>query len=234
MRISLLILVFGLITPPVLSQSTWAVPKRDREIVVDGNLQEWAGVTPLTLSPEVNGLQRGGTFHDQDVDLQIRAMWDEDSLYLALNWTDDVWDVQEVTRRDAVWIDSQKKRRDKMYFFDYFKFHLRDADYDYTLWLSPQNKDQGPFEWCRLLEGYRGLERATASPSISARQDNGRSTIEMLLSWDELRLKPSDIQKIPLTLIVSDSDDPGRLIESKLEKVKWLAWRGFMDLEGEK
>ncbi len=234
MRISLLLLALGFMTQPVFPQSTWVVPKRDRDILVDGNLREWAGVPAQDLSPAAKGVQVGGTFHDQDVDVKIQSMWDEDSLYLALTWTDDVWDVQEVTRRDAVWIDSQKKRRDKMYFFDYFKFHLRDADYDYTLWLSPRAKDQGPFEWCRLLEGYRGLERATASPTISAHEENGKSTIEMLLSWDELRLKPDELDKIPLTLIVSDSDDPGRMIESKLENVKWLAWRGMVKAEGAK
>lgn len=234
MRISSLLFVFGLLMIPMFAQSNWTVPRRDRDILVDGDLQEWTSVAVLDLSPQATGVQPGGKFHDQDVDLRVQAMWDDDSLYVALNWSDDVWDIQEVTRRDAVWIDPDKKRRDKMYFFDYFKFHLRDAEYDYTLWLSPRSKDEGPFEWCRLLEGYRGLERATANPMISARSENGRSTIEMLLSWSELRLKPDDLTKIPLTLIVSDSDDPGRIIESKLENVKWLAWRGMVSLEGKK
>ena len=234
MRIACLLLVFGFTMAPALPQSDWKVPKRDRDVLVDGNLQEWQGIPTLEIAPGREGLQSGGTFHDQDVDLKVQAMWDEDSLYLALSWSDDVWDVHEVDRRDAVWIDPEKRRRDRMYFFDYFKFHLRDAKYDYTLWVSPQTGDDGPFFWCRLLEGYRGLERATAPPMVSAREADGRTTMEILLSWSELRLKPQKIGEVPLTLILSDSDDPGRIIEAKLPNVKWLAWRGFADLEGVK
>ena len=232
MRICCFLLTLGLFVCSTFAQSVWVIPKRVGDVLVDGNLQEWEGVPALDLSPTATGIQKGGTFHDQDLDVRVQAMWDEDDLFVALTWIDDVWDVREVTRRDAVWIDSDKKRRDRMYFFDYLKFHLRDAEYDYTLWVSPRDGDEGPFSWCRLLEGYRGLERATMSPTFSAQQSGDKTTIEFLLSWSDLRLKRDQLGKVPLTLIVSDSDHPGKLIEAKLEDVKWLAWRGMVQLQG--
>jgi len=199
---------------------------------MDGFLREWDGIPGRELAPGLAGLQQEGTFTGQDdVRLVAQAVWDEDHLYLALTWTDNNWDVEEVTRRDAVWVDPQKKRRDRMLFFDYFKFHMRASNYDYTLWLSPQTEDKGPFFWARLLEGYRGTERATGLPVITSRPDGSTVTVEIMLTWKELKLKPNRSDPFPLTLILSDSDLPGSLLETKLNSLKWLAWQGSFILQ---
>ncbi len=223
-----LLLVFLISCPAgteLSAQAEWTVPRRDREILVDGFLQEWQGVPALELAPGLPGISSEGEFGEGDLRVAIQALWDEQYLYLALTWRDDTWDVEEVTRRDAVWLDSNRKRRDRMLLFDYLKFHVRQADYDYTLWVSPYHQEKGPFFWHRLLEGYRGMERAAGSPMITARElEDGRVTIELMFFWKELRLKPKE--GFPLTLTVADSDLPGRLPESKLGSLKSVSWRG--------
>jgi hypothetical protein len=222
-RCLLLSLSFG----PLSAQTFWDVPRRDREIHVDGLLDEWEGVPAILLAPSVEGLRSDGPFEgDGDVRADIRAMWDTDYLYLAVSWADDVWDVEEVRRQDAVWIGPEGTRRDRMYFFDYLRFQIREPDYDYTLWVSPRVDGRGPFFWTRLLEGFRGRERATAAPMISAQERDGRVTMEIILMWNQLRRKPERNRPVPLTLILTDSDHPGRFLESKLEFLKWLTWRG--------
>jgi hypothetical protein len=223
--LTLVLLACGHAAHDLLAQAEWTVPRRDREILVDGFLREWQGVPALELSPSLAGISREGEFKEGDLRVAVQALWDEQYLYVALTWQDDTWDVEEVTRRDAVWVDAQRKRRDRMLLFDYLKFHVRQSDYDYTFWVSPFHQEKGPFFWHRLLEGYRGMERAAGTPMITARElDDGRVTIELMFFWKELRLRPKD--GFPLTLIVADSDLPGRLPEYKLGFLKWIQWRG--------
>jgi hypothetical protein len=210
----------------VFAETTWEIPERKIEILLDGFLEEWMDVPSKILVPDGSGLQSGGEFGEDDLHLKIRALWDEEYLYLALDWHDDVWDIQKVTRREAVWIDPDGTRRDRMHFFDNFKFHIRKSDYDYTMWVSPRSGDDGPYFWCRLLEGYGGMERATGAPMITARNHGDRVTIEVELLWKQLKIKPKKNRTIPLRLVVADADLPGTLLESKLEYLKWVGWKG--------
>lgn len=224
---SLLSLVF---VSAALSQPAWDVSKRDRDILIDGYLEEWSGVPAFELTPDTKDIRTGGEFKPNDVKVSVQALWDEEYLYLALTWTDDEWDIKEVSRKDAVWIDPDKKRRDRMQFFDNFKFHIRKSDYDFTLWVSPRINERGPFSWARLLEGFKGMERATGAPMVSAREHSDRATLEIMLLWKQLRLNPEKEGKLPLTMMVSDGDHPGRLLEYKADFVKWLGWVGYMNL----
>jgi len=208
-----------------LAQNRWEIPFQDRDIQVDGILDEWDQIPAIVLAPNMEGLASEGEFGEDDVRLTIRGVRNQDYLYLAIEWYDDVWDVAEVRRRDAVWISTDGTRRDRMLFFDYFKFHLRRGDYDYTLWLSPRVNDQGPHSWHRLLTGYSAMERASSAPLISAREQEDHVTIEIMFLWNELRLD-RDRTSSPLTLIVSDSDQPGYLLDTKLKNLKWIAWQG--------
>lgn len=209
-----------------VAQNRWDIPFENTDIQVDGILEEWDGIPAITLAPDVSGLSSEGDFGEEDVQLSIRGVRNNEYLYLAIEWYDDVWDVSQVRRRDAVWISSDGTRRDRMLFFDYLKFHLQRGDYDYTLWLSPRLNDQGPFSWHRLLVGYSAMERASSAPLVSARQHEDHVTMEVMFLWHELRLDSEDTTSLPLTLILSDSDQPGYLLDSKLKNLKWIAWQG--------
>ncbi|GAB4236968.1 MAG: hypothetical protein Kow00109_10650 [Acidobacteriota bacterium] len=212
----------------------WRIPQRIVEVRVDGSLDEWQDVPSLLLAPDAAGLRSGGEFSGpQDVRVTLQGQWDEEHLYLAVTWQDDRWDVEEVRRRDAVWLDPRGKRRDRMLFFDYLKFHIREADYDYVLWLSPRAEERGPYFWCRLLEGYRGMERASMNPLVTARlREDGTVQTELMFFWKELRKKPDEDKPLPVTLILADSDSPGAMLDTKLERLKWLAWLGALRFVG--
>lgn len=220
------VLTFICFLVPTFGDGVWEIPYRDREIRMDGFLDEWDDVPYLEISPEAASLQSSGSFAPDDVRLKARALWDENHLYLALEWEDDVWDLEDIRRQDAIWIGSDRRRRDRMLFYDYLKFHIRETDYDYVLWVSPRVEDLGPYFWNRLLVGYQGMERASAPPFISARDHGNRVTIEIQFSWDSLRRRAREGRGFPLTILLADSDSPGALLESKLRDLKWLAWRG--------
>ena len=224
---SLLLLLFALIcTSPCLAESLWEIPFRDRDILIDGHINDWEGVPSLIIAPGMDEIRSGGEFAEGDLKVEIKALWDEEYIYLSITWTDNIFDLKEISRKDAVWVDDEGRRRDRMFFYDYLKFHIRKSDYDYTLWLSPRSNDQGPFMWYRLLEGYRGMERATGQPMVSAREQDQSSTLEVMLLWKELRLEGKKGVELPLTLLFADGDDPERLLQYKSERQKWLAWVG--------
>ena len=226
MRSTLVLLVAVICVVPCSGESLWEIPFRDRDILIDGLLDEWEGVPALVIAPGVDEIRSGGEFVDGDLKLTLQALWDKEYIYLGITWTDNVLDLHEISRKDAVWVDGEGRRRDRMFFYDYLKFHIRKPDYDYTLWLSPRADDEGPYMWYRLLEGYRGMERATGQPMVSAREQGQGSTLEVMLLWKELRLEGKKGVELPLTLILADGDDPDRLLEYKADRQKWLAWVG--------
>lgn len=230
MPIVIILLISWLLAVPLRAQGSWDVPRRSLEILLDGFLDEWQQFPPFSLAPSRPGIVREGDFEEGSLSLDLRALWDDQSLYLALDWKDDVWDIQEVLRRNAVWVTPENRRRDRMLFFDYFKFNIREAAYDFVYWISPRVNEEGPYGWHRLLEGLKGMEAATSRPPVSARQANGRVTMEILMSWEELRLKPRAGRGFPLSLLLSDSDHPGRPLEYKLRHLRWLGWEGELRL----
>lgn len=210
----------------VWGQQRWEIPKRERHIQIDGFTDEWQGVPWVKLSPSAG--DEG--FKEGDVELRIQGLWDKENLYLALQWTDDVWDIERVRRRDAVWMTPDRRRRDRTLFYDYLKFHIRRSDYDYTFWMTPRIESRGPFGWHRLLKGYRGMETATSAPIVTARQKQDTATVEVLFAWKEMDIKPKSGRAIPLLLTLADSDLPGTSLEMKLEQLKAIRWRGAMSL----
>ncbi len=213
---------------PAWGQS-WNIPHRTQQILLDGWLEDWRGVPELILRPGASGVRTQGEFGDSDVSVKIKALWDEDGLYLAVEWQDDRWDIREVRRRDAVFVTPDRRRRDRMLFFDNLKFQIRTLEFDYLLWVSPRVQDQGPFFWHRRLRGANVRESATRDPVITPREhEDGRVTLEILLEWKELELKPKKLVKngLPVLILLADSDQPGSILESKLANLKSLEWDG--------
>ena len=209
------------------SQERWEIPHRASEIRVDGFIDDWPEIEGLVLSAATPGVESHGDFSSDSVTMHLRALWDQEALYVAIRWEDDIWDIKEVSRAEAVWITPDKRRRNRMYFFDNLNFSILKADYDFTLWVSPR-VDQGPFLWHRLLEGLRRMETARVTPLLAARFRNGAVIVELLFYWKELRIKPKKGQTIPLTLLIADSDWPDEPLERKLKKLKRLEWDGSM------
>ena len=211
----------------------WQIPKRIRHVQMDGFLDEWDGNLPqFVLNPSVSSLKKMGEFGTNDLNLSLRFLWDLQNLYIAVEWEDDTWDLKRITRSKAVWLSPDGRRRDRMHFFDNLKVQIQKPDYNYILWTSPRALDQGPFVWHRLLEGFTGMETATSPPLITGRFRDNKVTMEIMFYWKELRIKPKTGSVIPLRLIVADSDLPKGTLDSKLDNLKWLEWRGKINLSG--
>jgi len=173
-------------------------------------------------------------FASDDLHVSVRAQWDNESLYVAIEWTDDVWDIRKIRRSEAVLVASDRKRYDRMLFYDNFKFQIESLKYDYLLWVSPRVNDEGPYYWQRRREGLGSMEGATSPPVITPRQNGRQVTMELLFFWKELRLKPKELVKkgFPLFMTVADSDQPGYIEEGKLPHLKSLSWNGNGALTG--
>ncbi len=230
-RTAFLVLVaFSLSSLNVLAQAVWQVRKKSAAIQVDGFLQEWDAVPGLTLEVGAPNVRSLAVSQPDDVSVVAKAAWDNDNLYMAIEWKDNAWDVEQVLRQQAVWLTPQQQRRERMLFYDYLKIQMTDVEFDYVLWVTPRIDNRGPYSWCRLLSGGKRMEKATSPPAISARQQDGKATLEILFAWRELNAKPKAGKTWPLTLLVADSDLPGRPLELKLQQLKSLVWDGAIKL----
>ncbi len=226
----LILVAFSLASLNVLGQAVWQVRKKPVAIQVDGFLEEWGAVPGLTLQPGAPDVRAESVTEADDVSVVAKAAWDNDNLYLAIEWKDDTWDIERVLRQQAVWLTPQQQRRERMLFYDNLKIQMTDAEFDYLLWLSPRIESRGPYFWSRLLSGAKRMERATSPPAVAARQQDGKATLEILLPWRELKTKPKPGKTLPLNLVVADSDLPGKPLELKLSQLKSLLWDGVIKL----
>ncbi len=223
----ILLLIFSF---PVMGQAVWEIPQRRTTIQVDGFLHEWDEIAGMLLQAGAPGIQAASVSEAEDVTVMAKAVWDSENLYLALEWKDDIWDTEQVLRHQAVWVTPDRKRRERMLFYDFLKFQMFDVDFDYLLWVAPRIDNRGPFSWVRLLSGAKRMERATSAPAISCRQENGRATLEILFFWKQLRTEAKEGKIFPLTLLVADSDLPGKPLELKIRQLKSLLWEGGLKL----
>lgn len=230
MRTIVTLLILWGSTGGLFGQRVWQVPQRSRAILVDGYLNDWQGIQGLAIAPQQPGIRSNGSFHPNDVAVVLRALWDKEKLYIAVQWQDDKWDVKQVPPRQAIWISPDHRRRDRMYFFDNLRLNLRQGDHDYLLWTSPRLEEEGPFMWQRLVKLPAGLENASYPPMVSARYQKGVSTLEMLFFWKQLQMKGKKGETVSLGAVVTDSDMPGAFLETKLPHLKSLGWSGEMRL----
>jgi len=203
------------------------IPKKTVGIVVDGFLDEWTNLPGLSLKAGAPGVQ--AVEKPADAEVLFKAVWDEENLYVALQWKDDVWDIENIPRAQAVWLSPEHQRRDRNLFYDYFKFSIRELEYDYLFWVSPRINNRGSFFWQRLLE-KRGSERATSAPAVAARDINGVATLEIRFQWRELKTKAKPGKTMNAVLLVSDGDQPGMPLEVKAPNLKALEWDGVLRL----
>lgn len=209
----------------------WLVPKKTVAIQIDGLLQEWDAVVGPILKAGAPDVRAESIDQPDDVSVMAKAVWDDDNLYMAIEWKDNTWDIEQVPRQQAVWVTPRQQRRERMLFYDYLKLQINHPNFDYVLWTSPRISNRGPYAWSRLLAGPKRMDRAVASPVISARQQDGTATLEIQFPWrGELMTKPKPGVTLPIELLVADSDLPGKPLELKLERLKSLVWYGVIKL----
>ena len=216
----------------VANDSSWSIPYRSSEVLLDGFLSDWEGLPSIQLDPAARGVKVVGIPAGDYATASVKAFWDQTGLYLAVDWRDDIWDVQQVKRSESVFVASDGRRRERMYLHDNIRIQFRHVKYNYLLWASPRIDGRGPYYWQRLQRGGKFLERATHVPVINPRASGHRATLEIMLTWKQLGLKPKDIRKKGLRAILTlaDSDSPEMSVEGKLGRVGRLDWTGLIEL----
>lgn len=213
--------------------SNLTIPYRSEEVLVDGFLTDWKDVPPLHLDPTARGVKVKGVPVGEYASATIKAFWDEYGLYLSVDWRDDIWDVRQIKRSEAMYVASDGRRRNRMFLHDNILFRLRSKNYNYLLWISPRAGDRGPYFWQRLQQGKKFLEQATHVPVVTPRENDGKATLEILLSWNQLGLNPKKIREKGFWALVTlaDSDSPEIPAEAKLDRVGRLDWVGLVQLD---
>lgn len=169
-----------------------------------------------------------GEFGQNDVRVALRAAWQKEGLYMAIEWEDNSWDVQEVTRNEANWVDPEGHRRNRMFFFDNLSLQLRRPNMHYTVWISPRADEHGPYSWAKLF-GKKRMELAGTAPLISPRvEEDGKVTMECFFQWKDLLLKPKSYDDLLFLIDVADSDLAGQPLESKASLLKSIQLAGLM------
>lgn len=211
------------------AQATWDVPYSEQRVLLDGRLDEWSGASPILVAPTGSAAQANGEFPQDEPRVSLRALWNKEGIFLAIEWQDDIWDIREISRRDAVWISPEGKRRDRMYFFDNLKLELLRRNFQYTLWLSPRDSERGPFFWHRLF-GKKRLELGGGPPLMSSRLTDKGVILEVQLRWKDLKLKAKPYEDLIFSIDVADSDLPGKPPEAKVNRLRWLALGGHFQM----
>ncbi len=231
----LLFCLLVVLTIRAQDNSTLTIPYRSADVLVDGFLSDWKDVPAVLLDPAATGVKVAGVPAGDYATTTLKAFWDKTGLYLAIDWRDDIWDIRQIKRSEAVFVASDGRRRDKMFLHDNLLFRLRSKNYNYLFWISPRAGERGPYYWQRLQRGGKFLERATHIPVVTPRERDGQATLEIMLTWDQLGLNPKQIRKKGFRALVTlaDSDSPELSVEGKLDRVGRLDWAGLVHLGDE-
>ena len=203
------------ITCPGQPQEFGTIPQTS-SIWIDGNHTEWGNVPTLFLSSSDSTITEGkGTFEKSSLELDIQVAWNEEDLYVAAFWEDDVLDVIDIPLDSVLWTGHPDGlRRDKMYYYDNLAIRLRVPNY-FGYWLTPGNMEKGGLQHAELI-----------NPSSAIKQiDEHTFFIESKVSWRELGIRPSVGDTVNLQIIAPDSDTPSSSLLEKNPSTKYLLWQ---------
>lgn len=191
------------VQPPIATQDVEAT-RLSSPPVIDGNLDEWAGVQAYS-SPFIVE-QRPEWDGSLDVEALWRLGWDDDALYFGVAVTDDLI-VQENIPQFAYFGDSLEielatdianrgdvvTRRDFQYIITPGNFNdLPPAAYRF------QGNNEG-----RLIDAPGTLAR------VAARRTDRGYNLEFSIPWSDMNLAPHSGFALGAALNVNDNDVPG-------------------------
>lgn len=180
--------------------------------VVDGNLDEWVGISPyLSAHPVYAAPTWDGT---DDVSAAWHIGWDADYLYVAVMVVDDVH-VQTQTGNQIFKGDNLDLQLDVDRTSDWGS--KLNAD-DYQINLSPGNFANLPpsaFRFAATADG-RSIDAPGHGIQIAAQQQPDGYTFEAAIPWRDLNVTPTAGLILGAALNVSDNDTPGTAVQERL------------------
>lgn len=169
----------------------------DKAFKVDGNLNDWSKIPPVTLGKErvVKEFNKG-LYHSngKDFSCDFRCAWDNDFIYLAWDVKDDVHCQKYTKKSQSIYYQGDSIQ----IYFDTMKNAQKGASFDdddciYAIWSGPKGpkifrERAARFELSGLRDGYS--EKAELAV---VRNKNGHTIYELALPLSEL--KPLIAQK---------------------------------------
>ena len=98
------------------------IPFRSDDVLIDGFLTDWKNVPALHIDPMAWGVKVGGLPKGEFATVIFKAFWDKTGIFLSVDWRDDIWDVQQVKRSEAIYVASDGRRRNRMLLQDNLLF----------------------------------------------------------------------------------------------------------------
>jgi hypothetical protein len=177
--------------------------------VIDGDLAEWAGITPyLSTHPVYTAPGWDGT---ADVAAAWQIGWDADNLYLGVTVVDDVH-VQTQSGNQIFKGDNIDLQLDVDRTGDWGSGLNVD---DYQINLSPGNFANLPPSAFRFNATFDGgsVDAPGHGIQIAAQQQPHGYTIEAAIPWRDVNVTPSVGLILGAALNVSDNDTPGTTVQ---------------------
>ena len=118
--------------------------QRTEELVLDGKLDEWEGLTPIVVDKKAQVVYGAGAWKGpRDLAVKVFSQWDEEALYMAFEVTDETH-VQE-RRKGDMWEGDHIELWLDMDLYGDYNEAMNSAD-DFQLGLSPGNFREVPPE----------------------------------------------------------------------------------------
>ncbi|HEX8681837.1 MAG TPA: sugar-binding protein, partial [Ardenticatenaceae bacterium] len=179
---------------------------RDRRINVDGTLNDWDGITPVSVTSLVFEEQGTEPYTGlTDLSGQARLAWDEQNLYLAIDRTDDVFvqntESYELYLGDSIelWIDTDLYGDQNVAEANGDDFHLAFSPGDFDrrraegVVYDPGAREQGRNEQLRVR----------AFPTSGAGYQ-----LEVSIPWRVLGVEPREGLELGYAVALNDNDNP--------------------------
>ncbi|MBD2847771.1 beta-galactosidase [Paenibacillus sp. IB182496] len=166
-------------------------------IVLDGELDEWAGYAQARLPDDPVQIELSGWAGEQDLSASVYTAYDADYFYWAAAVRDD---VHEPVAGSTMW------RGDSVQ----FAFGL-DGAYgpEYAVSLGSGGVEVARFSDGAATGGAELVEAAVA-------RDGGVTSYEVRLPWTAIASGPPSDGRLPFTLLINDNDGAGRR--------GWIEW----------
>ena len=179
-----------------------------RPIEIDGNLNDWIGISPLRFSSPyyLYGGKNNWNGKD-DFSAEVYLSWDKDRFYIGVKVKDDIF--KNNSSDDSLWNGDSLQIA-----FDPFGDTLPGMGYDkndceYGFALTKKGKQS----WCWFPPGEKGLQKDIP---FEIKLSSGYLFYEVSIPFEKIGIQPCEGKRFKFNLVIFD-DDKGKGAE------KWFA-----------
>lgn len=176
------------------------------------------------ITPGADSVVTSGDFENEnDLAVGVRSAWNEDGLFFAIEWQDDVRDPHVIPLDSARWDSPLGRPLDRMYFYDNLVIRILTEDRFYGVWMAPREDE--PYQWdvVRYNDGQTDISEEIRASRIHAQVlGDGFMMLEVGIPWDQIARQPEPGLRFEMRFIIPDSDRLDLLLD--VEKIRSSAY----------